>query len=140
MTSEELPPEELRRRAALYAEPWKSTLLNAVQSIERLQQGNAELRGAMAAQDEREKSAGETCGVPYELHGCDWPDGVATEVLTLRRQVAALREDAERYAYLKRDKQYCVMEQDRDCLITHVSGDKMDAAIDSARSANAARE
>jgi hypothetical protein len=38
------------------------------------------LRGAMAAQDGRERAAGEKCGVSYDIHGCDWPDAVAEEV------------------------------------------------------------
>lgn len=42
------------------------------------------LTAARAAQDEREAKAGEACGVPRELHGCDWPDGVAEEVATLK--------------------------------------------------------
>lgn len=37
-------------------------------------------RGAMDAQDERERQASERCGVPYEQYGCDWPDAVADEV------------------------------------------------------------
>jgi len=42
--------------------------------------------GAMAAQDEREKVAGEMCGVLYHLHGCDWPDAVAERVVALEAQ------------------------------------------------------
>lgn len=52
----------------------------------------ATLRGAMAAQIERERVAGERCGVPYEQHGCDWLEWVADEVLKLRAENAALRE------------------------------------------------
>jgi hypothetical protein len=48
------------------------------------------LIGAMSAQDERESQAGVKCGVPYENHGCDWPNGVADEVLRLRRRVEEL--------------------------------------------------
>jgi len=44
------------------------------------------LRGAIAAQDEREKAAGILCGVPYEQHGCDWPDWVAEELNYQRSQ------------------------------------------------------
>lgn len=47
------------------------------------QQAHAETRGAMSAQDEREKQAAEKCGVPYELSGCDWPDAVADAVIEL---------------------------------------------------------
>lgn len=45
------------------------------------------LKGAIAAQDERERQAGERCNVPYELWGCDWPDAVAEVVLHLRTEV-----------------------------------------------------
>lgn len=40
--------------------------------------------GAMAAQDERERLAGERCGISTEEHGCDWPDAVAERVVHLR--------------------------------------------------------
>jgi hypothetical protein len=43
------------------------------------------LKGAIAAQDSRELLAGIKCGVPYEEHGCDWPDAVADKVLELRK-------------------------------------------------------
>lgn len=46
------------------------------------------VRRLLAAQDEREKAAGAKCSVPYEQHGCDWPDAVADEVLALRARVA----------------------------------------------------
>jgi len=46
-----------------------------------------DLRGAMAAQDGRERAAGEKCGVPYDIHGCDWPDAVAEEVNRLRSEL-----------------------------------------------------
>ena len=57
-----------------------------------------QLRGAMAAQDSRERAAGEKCGVLYEHNGCDWPDGVADYVLLLRGQwqEAAKERDALR--------------------------------------------
>ena len=43
-----------------------------------------QMRGAMRAQDEREREAGARCGVGAELHGCDWPDAVADQVLMLK--------------------------------------------------------
>jgi hypothetical protein len=46
----------------------------------------ATLKGAMAAQDEREHRAGKRCLVFHEQHGCDWPDAVADTVLLLRAQ------------------------------------------------------
>ena len=54
------------------------------------------LKGAMAAQDERERLAGEKCGVPYELSTCDWPDAVADEVLGLRQELARLQRAIRR--------------------------------------------
>lgn len=54
--------------------------------------------GSMRAQDERERQAGERCGVPTTEHGCDWPDAVADAVLGLRAETArvdvALKADA----------------------------------------------
>lgn len=47
-------------------------------------------RGAMAAQDERERVAGERCGVLALEHGCDWPDAVADTLDALRERVAKL--------------------------------------------------
>lgn len=46
------------------------------------------LRGAMKAQDERERKAGELCGVSWEENGCDWPDAVAETVIVLRKKLA----------------------------------------------------
>lgn len=48
------------------------------------------LRGAMTAQDDRERQAGEKCGVDYATSGCDWPDAVADRVLHLRAEVERL--------------------------------------------------
>lgn len=44
------------------------------------------LRGAMAAQDERERQAGDRCGVSAVVHGCDWPEAVADALVDARRQ------------------------------------------------------
>jgi len=44
----------------------------------------AQVKGAMAAQDEREKLAGEKCNILWQEHGCDWPDAVAERVIHLR--------------------------------------------------------
>jgi hypothetical protein len=56
--------------------------------IEELLAQNKLLQGAMLAQDEREEQAGSLCGIPRYLHGCDWPDAVAEEVLSLRQKLA----------------------------------------------------
>jgi hypothetical protein len=55
---------------------------------ERLHNDLRLARGAMAAQDERERVAGDRCGVSYLDHGCDWPDAVADVVVTLRDALA----------------------------------------------------
>lgn len=54
------------------------------------------LRGAIRAQDERERKAGEACDVRADYYGCDWPDAVADVVQTLRRDLVAV--EAERDA------------------------------------------
>lgn len=66
-------------------------IAHARQDIPRLLDEIANLRGAMTAQDDRESKAGEACGVPYELHGCDWPDAVAEAVQVLRAENASLK-------------------------------------------------
>lgn len=48
------------------------------------------LRGAIDAQDERERVAGERCGVPYDHAGDDWPEAVADKVLELRGTIDAI--------------------------------------------------
>lgn len=52
--------------------------------------------GTIHAQDERERRAGERCGITYEQHGCDWPDAMAEEVLRLRAERDALVARASR--------------------------------------------
>lgn len=51
------------------------------------------LKGAMDSQDERERQAGEQCGVDYEAHGCDWPDAVAEKVIVQRQRIAGLEQE-----------------------------------------------
>lgn len=70
-----------------------------------------DLRGAMAAQDERERVAGDACGVPWTMHGCDWPDAVAEEVKVLRRE-----RDASRSILRAQDEDICAILRDRDAL------------------------
>lgn len=55
-----------------------------------LEAQNALLKGAKDAQDERERLAGAECGVPYELHGCDWPWGVSEKVQAQRARICEL--------------------------------------------------
>jgi hypothetical protein len=51
-----------------------------------LREALAAARGAMEVQDERERAAGERCGVSQMERGCDWPDAVADLVIHLRKQ------------------------------------------------------
>lgn len=55
----------------------------------QLRQQVTELKGAMAAQDEREQQAGVLCGISWVEHGCDWPDAIADHVLALRARIVA---------------------------------------------------
>lgn len=50
------------------------------------------LRGAMDAQDERERLAGKKCGVSYSENGCDWSDAVADKVIFLKEKINVLEE------------------------------------------------
>ena len=70
--------------------------LRLCDEVEALRRKLELARGAIAAQDEREKMAGEACGVSWIEHGCDWPGRVAETVLTLRRRVAELEQVVER--------------------------------------------
>jgi hypothetical protein len=54
----------------------------------------------MKAQDEREKKAGEKCGVSWEYHGCDWPEWVADELFAAKAAYKNLLKD---YQSLKRE-------------------------------------
>ena len=58
-------------------------------------------RGAIAAQDERERQAGERCGVSRDVAGCDWPEVMADQVQQRTEEVARLtRELAEEGQWL----------------------------------------
>jgi hypothetical protein len=54
-----------------------------LQRIATLEEELRLVRGAMAAQDGREREAGERCGVEYHVYGCDWPDAAAEQILAL---------------------------------------------------------
>lgn len=51
-------------------------------------------KGALAAQDERERKAGIKCGLPYEEYGCDWPDATADLIVSLQKDLRFYREKA----------------------------------------------
>lgn len=57
--------------------------------------------GTIHAQDDRdrERRAGERCGITYEWHGCDWPDAMAEEVLRLRAERDALKARLEKLVF-----------------------------------------
>lgn len=63
---------------------WKLRAQKAEAELTTLRASLAEYQGAMRAQDQREDAAGVRCGVLRGYSGCDWPDAVAEEVLTLR--------------------------------------------------------
>ncbi|MGV3515604.1 hypothetical protein [Luteitalea sp.] len=65
-------------------------LFAAQARIRELERQNELLKGANDAQDERERLAGAECGVPYELHGCDWPWGVSQKVQAQRARICEL--------------------------------------------------
>lgn len=78
--------DEIRRDLAARTDPFRAQVeRDAI--VDGLRAQVAELRGAMAAQDQREAKAGERCGVSPIEYGCDWPDAVADEVLSLRAQL-----------------------------------------------------
>ena len=69
---------------------WLADLAVLMEALaQAAQEATAFVRGAMAAQDERERQAGEKCGVNAALWDCDWPEAVAEEVLVLRGQLQA---------------------------------------------------
>ena len=51
--------------------------------------------GAMRAQDERERLAGDKCGVSALEHGCDWPDAVAERLMQMRNERDRLRGELD---------------------------------------------
>jgi len=55
-----------------------------------------QLRNAMAAQDDRERKAGEKCAEFVEAHGCDWPDAMADLVTSLREKAIQQHVEIER--------------------------------------------
>ena len=62
-----------------------------------------QLRGAMDVADERMLAATVRCGILYT--GCDSPDQLADEIIRLREELAAWREDSRRlYEIAKKDK------------------------------------
>lgn len=62
----------------------------AIQRAERAERERDDAVGAMGAQDERERVAGELCGVNAMEHGCDWPNAVAERLVqrTMERNAA----------------------------------------------------
>lgn len=57
------------------------------QTVSELEENLRLVRGAMAAQDAREKKAGEVCGVSYDEYGCDWPDAAAERIINLKKEL-----------------------------------------------------
>ncbi len=78
-----------QQRKRLDAESRKTGIPVAELIRRKIDEG--ELLGALRAQDERERLAGVKCGIPWEEHGCDWPDAVADEILRLKNLIAKYR-------------------------------------------------
>ena len=88
--------------------------------VERLRKDLELTRGAMAAQDQREREAGEKCGVSWLEVGWDWPNWVADEVLSLRANAERLKkdnsglheiQDLQREHIVERDRRIAELEQ-----------------------------
>ena len=110
----------------------------AANEIERLRAENDTLRGAMAANDERLRVAGERVGI---IAGCDTAELMADEIECLLAEVAGLREDAERYRWLRdmaRTVDWTQYIKDT-AYVCHcrIGPQGMDAAIDAARKGEA---
>jgi len=73
---------------------------------EKLRAENKDLRGALAAQDEREREAGKRCGIDYDTRGCDWPGVVAEEIILLRAELAAARDVLDKIMHQNRTRGY----------------------------------
>jgi len=69
---------------------WVKITEAAHEKIAFQQERIALLKGSIAAHEERNRKAGERCGVPYEQHGCDWPDWMAENVLSQAARIAQL--------------------------------------------------
>lgn len=66
---------------------------DAVDALPELIAEIKHLRGAMKAQDERERLAGSKCGVDVIYSGCDWPDAVSDEVVWQRAEIERLTKE-----------------------------------------------
>ena len=82
ISEEELKAEECRYRENKYG------------LVYRLIQEVRELRGALFAQDERERKAAERLGM---IHTCDWPDDVADRVQAAERREKDLEAKIDKY-------------------------------------------
>lgn len=72
-----------------------NTMAAQLKELQDLKQELALVKGAMNAQDERERAAGQLCGIPYEEHGCDWPDAVADALNVERKKRLEAEQDAD---------------------------------------------
>lgn len=74
--------------------------------LARLQRENAELRGAIKAQEERNSAACERVGLPP--FGCDTPDHLVDEIESLRAKLEAAEADTRRLDWLSGRDCACV--------------------------------
>lgn len=75
---------------SLLTRRWAMMAVEA-RTVEALVEEVRSLRGAIASQDARERAAGEKCSVPYDEHGCDWPDAAAEKIVFLRAEIEDLK-------------------------------------------------
>lgn len=55
----------------------------------------ARLESIIQSDQQRMRDAGERCGIPYEGHGCDWPEWVADALIGEREKTADLEATIE---------------------------------------------
>ena len=86
--------EEKQKRIAAEKDRdhWKTARQDAIAAGELMQAEIETLRGAMAADDKRLRDAEQRVW-PEETWGCDAPDKMADEILSLRQQLDAARAD-----------------------------------------------
>lgn len=92
LTGEEIA--QFKAHAESYPQTSSAWMLRVLAQLERTQAERDLFKGAMQAQDERERKAGELCGVDHGQWGCDWPAAVADVVVHLRSLIKQISDGA----------------------------------------------